>query len=160
MKIKYGPYLRSDGRKQVDVLQTNGSTKSMLYSRYVMQNHLGRELSSSEHVDHIDSNPLNDDLCNLQLITKSENAAKDVVRKAPDGTLYKNSGANITKGELLNRSGALHLGKKNSQWLSYIETPYGTFESLRLAARAEGIHHSTLDKRLKSKNFPKYIRTK
>lgn len=44
MEIKYGPYLRGDGRKQVDVLLSSGKIKSMLYSRYSMQIHLGKEL--------------------------------------------------------------------------------------------------------------------
>lgn len=111
-------------------------------------------------MDHIDSDPLNDDIANLQVLSKAENASKDVVRRTPEGMLYKNSGAKITDKESLRMSGALNEGRKSGRrWLSYVHTPYGVFESLRLAAKAEGVHHATIDKRIKSINFPEYRRS-
>jgi len=40
--------------------------------RYVMEQHLGRRLESSEHVHHIDGDKFNNHIDNLQLMTNSE----------------------------------------------------------------------------------------
>jgi len=44
------------------------------YARYLMEQKLGRELSSNEGVHHINFNCLDDRLENLQLVTKSEHS--------------------------------------------------------------------------------------
>lgn len=80
MKIKYGPYIRGDKRMQVEVEYSDGTVKSMLYSRHLLEVELNRQLSSDEHVDHDDGNKLNDNIRNLQILSVSENAAKDAVR--------------------------------------------------------------------------------
>lgn len=43
--------------------------------RLVLERHLGRYLLSSEQVHHIDLNPLNNDLSNLQILSRSEHLA-------------------------------------------------------------------------------------
>ena len=83
MKIIWGPYERKDGRRQVDVEYDNGKRKSMLFSRFLMESKLGRELSDSETVDHIDGNKYNDSIDNLQVLSRSQNASKDAVRVVP-----------------------------------------------------------------------------
>lgn len=50
----------------------------MLYSRFLMQEALGRELTYDETVDHIDEDFTNDSLENLAILTRAENAAKSV----------------------------------------------------------------------------------
>jgi hypothetical protein len=50
----------------------NGSTIGE--HRYVMEKHLGRELSSDEIVHHIDEDRSNNDLSNLQIMTREEHA--------------------------------------------------------------------------------------
>lgn len=40
--------------------------------RVVMEEHLGRKLSTDEHVHHIDGNVENNDISNLQLVSNSE----------------------------------------------------------------------------------------
>jgi HNH endonuclease len=52
-------YCRKDGR-QVAV------------HRLVVEEHLGRALTSDEVVHHIDHNPLNNDISNLQVMTRAE----------------------------------------------------------------------------------------
>jgi hypothetical protein len=47
-----------------------------------MAQHLGRELTADEHVDHIDDDQLNDDLSNLQILTPKANRAKQA--KGPE----------------------------------------------------------------------------
>ena len=40
--------------------------------RLVMEEHLGRTLLSTEHIHHIDGNPKNNKVSNLQIVTHSE----------------------------------------------------------------------------------------
>jgi HNH endonuclease len=46
--------------------------KQLLVSRVVMQVHLGRKLLSTELVHHKDENPFNNDVSNLQVVSRSE----------------------------------------------------------------------------------------
>jgi len=52
------------------------TTKS--WARYAMEVHLGRFLSKKEQVDHIDEDKTNDDITNLQILTRKENNLKHV----------------------------------------------------------------------------------
>lgn len=58
------------------VHKTNRSKKTLSWARYVKSVAEGRILWSTEHVDHIDNNPLNDDPANLQILTQAENNRK------------------------------------------------------------------------------------
>jgi hypothetical protein len=42
-----------------------------------MANHLGRDILPEETVDHIDGDFTNDDIDNLQLLSREENASKE-----------------------------------------------------------------------------------
>lgn len=46
--------------------------KQIRTHRYVMQKHLGRELRSNEIVHHIDGNKANNDISNLEIVSRSE----------------------------------------------------------------------------------------
>ncbi|TDB90919.1 HNH endonuclease [Actinomadura sp. KC216] len=74
-----GPYVHNSGplagRRYV-VLTDNGKRTTKLYSRHLMEQHLGRVLDTDETVDHIDEDKTNDDLSNLAVLTRSENAKK------------------------------------------------------------------------------------
>ena len=72
----YGPYKRKDGRKHV-VLVEGKNKKTVSYPRWLMANHLGRDLLSTETIDHIDNDFTNDSIDNLQLLTLEENVRKD-----------------------------------------------------------------------------------
>ena len=51
------------------------ATKKVIsYPRYIIAKELGRELTEDEEVHHIDGNPLNNDINNLQVLTKEEHA--------------------------------------------------------------------------------------
>ena len=72
----------TDGRVRMCMRPAVGSTwKRQLLSRYRMAVSLGRVLSHSEQVDHIDGNPYNDSLDNLQILTQAENNRKSVVQR-------------------------------------------------------------------------------
>ena len=73
----YGPYLRKDSRKHFVVIYSDGSKGSLSYPRWLMEQHLGRQLEDWEHVDHIDNDKTNDDISNLQLLTVQENSKKN-----------------------------------------------------------------------------------
>jgi hypothetical protein len=78
MKIN-GPYIHSTGklkgRAYVSIVD-GGKKTTMLYSRFLMEQKLGRKLEYDETVDHIDNDFTNDSLSNLQLLSRIENSAK------------------------------------------------------------------------------------
>lgn len=81
-----GPYLhKGTGRYQMAIRYTDGSQSSMNYSRYLMEQKLGRKLKSSEHVDHIDEDKTNDDINNLQILTKKRNVTKSNLAQPRNG---------------------------------------------------------------------------
>lgn len=86
-----GPYEWTQGnstRRSLMFELANGRKTSMPFARWMMTQHLGRKLSKSEHVDHIDEDPLNDDIGNLQLLTPRENARKHARLKKPTEWAY------------------------------------------------------------------------
>lgn len=65
----YNIYTNKDGRTRVYNKETHSVTS---YPRLIMEEHLGRKLLKTEDVHHIDGNPLNNDVTNLQVILHSE----------------------------------------------------------------------------------------
>lgn len=78
-----GPYVYSSGsckgRRFMSITKDDGTHTTMLYSRWLMQQHLGRELGPLEHVDHKDEDKTNDSLSNLQILTPAENSRKSAL---------------------------------------------------------------------------------
>lgn len=81
-----GPFkVTKTGRMHVAVwLPVSRTSVSLTLARFRMQEHLGRILATEEEVDHIDENPLNDELTNLQVLTKPENVAKSQTKYTED----------------------------------------------------------------------------
>lgn len=76
MKIQ-GPYKRKDGRKHVIYYDpVINLRRTVSYPRHLMMVHLDRELEYWETVDHIDEDFTNDDMDNLQILTRAENIQK------------------------------------------------------------------------------------
>jgi len=75
MNKVYGPYTREDGRKHV--IHYDGKTRrTQSYPRYLMEQHLGRELLPNETVDHINEDFTDDRIENLQLLSLVDNVNK------------------------------------------------------------------------------------
>jgi HNH endonuclease len=78
MKV-YGPYLRKDGRKHVVIVHADGSKTTKSYPRLIMENHLGRELTKDETVDHINNDFTDDRIENLQVLSLEDNVKKSFI---------------------------------------------------------------------------------
>ncbi len=74
----WGPYTHSDGRQIVIKKYKHGTRITQQYGRYLMELKLGRNLLSSECVDHINNNPSDNRIENLQILTLSENKKKEM----------------------------------------------------------------------------------
>ena len=72
-------YLRisKDGRKRVDLFNSNSDRTTISYARYVMCVNLGYVLSKDYEVDHIDRDKNNDDISNLQVLSVEEHRQKN-----------------------------------------------------------------------------------
>lgn len=51
---------------------TTRDGKVMYEHRYVMEQHLGRKLLDNEHIHHMDGNPKNNDISNLEILSPEE----------------------------------------------------------------------------------------
>lgn len=68
-----------------------------------MEVHLDRYLEDDETVHHIDGNPLNNDIKNLQVIKRSEHISNDVIRNSDITVKCKYCGKEfIIKGSTIN----------------------------------------------------------
>ena len=75
-----GPYQGKDNRFRIMLIYNDKSSKIISYPRYIMEKHLGRYLEKDEQVDHIDGNPSNNDISNLQILKFKEHQKLDALR--------------------------------------------------------------------------------
>lgn len=82
-----GPYKRKDGREHI-VLNNSALSKgtkeklrTLSYPKAIIEVEAKRQLTEEETVDHIDKNPLNNELSNLQILSRSDHAKLDVKRR-------------------------------------------------------------------------------
>lgn len=80
-----GPYVYRGQRSRVTLRHPDKPTTTMAYARYLMCVKEGRWLSKDEHVDHIDNDPCNDSIENLQILSQDANTAKYWDSVLPEG---------------------------------------------------------------------------
>ena len=65
-----------EGRKTLVLYNSPSDRSSTQYARYLLAVSLGRYLTETEEVDHIDDDKTNDDISNLQVLCKKANIEK------------------------------------------------------------------------------------
>lgn len=80
---------KRDGRFYVEIVYFDGKRRTCSYARFLMEQSLKRELTSYEHVDHIDENKTNDIIQNLQILSDKKNTTKNAIHRG------LNTGENI-----------------------------------------------------------------
>ena len=79
----------NDPRRVCTLRKTDGSMTSMSYAKYLYTSHYKCDVSSGDHVDHVNDNPMDDRIENLQVISGRYNIQKDhkrkemIIRKCP-----------------------------------------------------------------------------
>ena len=77
----YGPHLsKKDRRLRCVLVFPDGKKQTVSYPKYLMEVHLNRYLEENETIDHIDGNPLNNEIENLQVLTRELHAFLDAKR--------------------------------------------------------------------------------
>lgn len=82
-----GPYKAKDDRERVTLNNSKlpknakGKLRTISYPKALMEVHLNRVLLENETVDHIDKNPLNNDIANLQVLDRNNHSALDCKRR-------------------------------------------------------------------------------
>ena len=86
MKV-YGPYTRKDGRQHV-ILYENGKRQTVSYPKYLLEQKIGRSLLPDETCDHIDGDYTNNNIDNLQVLTRSDNIRKHAALKPEERGVF------------------------------------------------------------------------
>jgi len=73
-------YTGKDKRARLVIQKDDGSITSKSYPRILMEQKLGRELLPEEDVHHIDGNPLNNNLNNLEIIMHGEHQREHSIK--------------------------------------------------------------------------------
>lgn len=81
-------FVRSDNRLMVTI-KINNKFITNQYARFLLEIELGRCLTVDETVDHIDNDVTNDSISNLQLLSKSENSKKEMIRRKSLNITYE-----------------------------------------------------------------------
>jgi hypothetical protein len=79
-KNVYGPYIRGQDKRKIVILYDGEKRSARQYAKVLLETKIGRRLVDNETVDHKDEDFSNDDPGNLQILTRSQNISKGVVR--------------------------------------------------------------------------------
>lgn len=78
----YGPYQSKDNRLRCVIVMQDGKKKTISFPKYIMEKHLGRYLEDDETIDHIDGNPLNNEISNLRVLKRNIHCYNDAIRNS------------------------------------------------------------------------------
>lgn len=82
---KYGYVVTNrQNRKTLILWNSSKNRSSTQYARYLLATNLGRYLTPTETVDHIDGDKTNNDISNLQILSRGDN-----IRKSQKLPLYE-----------------------------------------------------------------------
>ena len=77
----YGPYTSKEtGRKIVIIKYDDGRSRTVSYPKYLLEQHLGKELPIEATVDHIDRDFNNNSIDNLRVMDRSDHSCADTRR--------------------------------------------------------------------------------
>lgn len=83
-RIIRGPYQRKDGRFHVIMYDGEGyRKKTVSYPKFIYECHHKVILDRNETIDHIDRDSNNNDISNLQCLSRSEHIKLDAIRRVP-----------------------------------------------------------------------------
>lgn len=97
------PYVReTDNRRIIRIVYNDKTENHKQYAKVLLEIKLGRVLGRDETVDHIDGNKLNDNIDNLQLLSREDNAAKGATRRNPiiDNCLWCSKQFELTRDQI------------------------------------------------------------
>lgn len=63
---------KKDGRYRCVLVYNDGHKENISFPKLIIEQHLGRKLLPNEQVHHIDENPMNNDISNLEILLLGE----------------------------------------------------------------------------------------
>lgn len=79
----YGPYKGKDNRWRIILINDDVKTTKS-YPRFIVENYLGVELDPNEDIHHIDGNPDNNDISNLEIVWHTEHCRNHSIKYLKD----------------------------------------------------------------------------
>jgi len=77
----YGPYSLANGRKIVILREDDGSSRTVSYPKFLLEQHLGRKLDEDkETVDHLNFDHNDNRIENLRIVPRDQHSADDTRR--------------------------------------------------------------------------------
>lgn len=138
-------YKNKDGRLRAYCRDEQNKPHIISYPKYLMEEHLGRKLAEDEEVHHIDGNPENNELNNLELVKHGEHQRFHNPRRYKDKIVvcevcgasflwvaWKQS--DYKRDIKIGRNRIISCSRKCSSTVGrYIQLGYGLQESIQLA---------------------------